>query len=70
MVVLLGFFAGGSPMPRVVKAGKNREDAVCMGGIQPNKGPTEEVSRSEHRVYFMIEKVCVSPLLSDTLQKG
>lgn len=49
MVVLLLLLFGGPHVPHIVRVGGNHEDAACLCGIEPNKGPAEEVSRSEQR---------------------
>lgn len=45
MVVLLLLLFGGPHVPHIVRVGGNREDAACLCGIEPNKGPAEEVDR-------------------------
>ena len=52
-------FAGGPPIPHIVRVGENCEDAVFKCGIQPKKGYAEEELPSEHRIYFMLVKLCI-----------
>lgn len=61
-------FAGGAPMPCVVKMGENCEDAVCMRGIQPKA--TRRKCHTLCAGHIICLKKYVSPVLSDVLKKG
>lgn len=61
-------FAGAHPIPGVVKAGNNCEDAACMCGIQP-----KATLRKCHALSIgciLCLKRCVSLVLPDVLKKG